>query len=40
MVKKCCITSCKGNYDKENNRKVFCLPSAVNPEERERESNG
>ena len=27
MTKKCCIRECKGNYNKENRRKVFRLPN-------------
>ena len=28
MTKKCCIRECKGNYNKENQRKVFRLPNS------------
>jgi hypothetical protein len=34
MPRKCCVTGCRGNYDKENKVKVFRLPQNI--EERAR----
>ncbi|XP_065652932.1 THAP domain-containing protein 2-like [Hydra vulgaris] len=37
MPFKCCVTGCRGNYDKEHKVKLFRLPSKNrNPQERER----
>lgn len=37
MVYRCCVTGCRGNYDTDNNVKIFRLPHQKHhPEERER----
>ena len=36
MVFKCCVTGCRGNYDKENQVKVFRIPGERYMDERQR----